>query len=63
MAGNATGVGQFADGVTSVQEHLNHAQPMRVSQGLEAPRGLLQGIQGEQRVSGNFRFGGHDRLP
>src|SRR5215469_1777995 len=48
VAGDAARLGQFADHVAAPQEHLDHAQPVRVGQRLEAFRRLLQRLQGRK---------------
>jgi hypothetical protein len=44
-ARNLTGIGQLADGVLALQQHLNHPQSVRVSQRAQAFRRVVQRIQ------------------
>ena len=46
VAGNPARLGQLADRIAALEEHLDHPQPMGMGQRLEAFRRLLQGVQG-----------------
>src|SRR5262245_45605059 len=48
VAGDAARLGKLPDRVAAPQEHLDHAQPVRVGQRLEAFRRLLQSVQGRE---------------
>ena len=69
MAGNAARLGQFADRVAAPQEHLDHPQPMRMGQRLEAFRRLRQSIQRRElgptdrfRLGQSFLFSLHSNI-
>src|SRR5262249_22146644 len=64
VAGDAARLGKLPDRVAAPQEHLDHPQPVRVGQRLEAFRRLLQRLQGGER--GQLRGlgrGGHRGPP
>src|SRR6516225_11465887 len=48
VAGDAARLGKLPDRVAAPQEQLDHAQPVRVGQRLEAFRRLLQSVQGRE---------------
>jgi hypothetical protein len=54
VAGDLARFGKLPDCVLPLEQHLDHSQPVRMGQGLEAFRGLRQGIHREQ-----LAFGGH----
>jgi hypothetical protein len=61
VAGNFASLGQFANGISTSQQHLNHAQSMRMGERFEALGRLFQFPQFQQW--GRFFGGGHKGVP
>jgi hypothetical protein len=59
VAGDFARLGQFADGVLTLEQHLYHAQAMRVCQNPQTLGGLSEGLEAGQL---EFGFRGHGWL-
>src|SRR6516225_7653659 len=64
VTGDVARRGEFADRISSLQEHLHDPQAMRVSQRPEAFGGLGEVVERrESRSSAGFRSGSHFPFP